>query len=241
MLKYAKQNSQISYIMNDKNADSKSYYWIIVGLLLSWTGIAGIVDGIIEWKIFFIRFFEHYKYFRNLLLGWIPFKIPTSLADYLVVGSGITVIVRMVRIQIVKNMKNEDEDDTELGDQLKMIDEYIKHNGRLKYYMIIIKANFQEICNIGIWNWLKNINERLVGHYGRKPRLNDYADVIIFVYPVLNLVLWPYTLFGFRSIFAAFYKREQKMALRIFFSFWFGLIVVLFLLVDFKKTFPKYF
>lgn len=70
--------------------DEKKPFWrpsVIVAILLSWLGLAGLSDAIVEWKNWFeIGVMTHWRDVKNWLLQWVPFDIPSWVIDYTLLG-----------------------------------------------------------------------------------------------------------------------------------------------------------
>ena len=84
----------------DDSSSARSYFWLVIAFVTSWTGIAGIVEGLVEWRSFFENLFQHYRDFRTWLLHLFPTKTPNAVADYIVAGAGISVITRTVVVSV---------------------------------------------------------------------------------------------------------------------------------------------
>ncbi|MEM9148598.1 MAG: hypothetical protein AAGC57_20765 [Pseudomonadota bacterium] len=67
------------------------WYMVIIGTLLSWLGLAGLADGIVEWKEWFeVGIFQHYRAVQGWvidnLLFWFPLGLPEMAIDYCIIG-----------------------------------------------------------------------------------------------------------------------------------------------------------
>lgn len=65
---------------------------LIIGILLSWIGLAGLADNIVEWQQWFeIGIIQHWRFTKawatETCFYWLPFPIPSWLIDYSVLGS----------------------------------------------------------------------------------------------------------------------------------------------------------
>jgi len=64
--------------------------------MLAWLGLAGLSDAIVDWQTWFEQgVMQHWRSLKEwitaILLWWVPFRIPSWLIDYLVIG---TIILR---------------------------------------------------------------------------------------------------------------------------------------------------
>ncbi|WP_171633190.1 hypothetical protein [Ruegeria sp. HKCCD6119] len=58
---------------------------------LAWLGLAGLSDGVVEWKSWFEQgVMQHWRSVKEwitaVLLWWVPFRVPSWLIDYLVIA-----------------------------------------------------------------------------------------------------------------------------------------------------------
>ena len=64
--------------------------WRIVSVPLSIIGLASLSDVLVQWDDFILQLIESYRFvvhgFFNFLLGWLPFRVPTWVYDYITVG-----------------------------------------------------------------------------------------------------------------------------------------------------------
>lgn len=65
--------------------------WLIT-TFLAWLGLAGFVDGLVEWRYWFeqgvmVHWSSVKAWFAVVIFGWMPFEIPSRLIDYLTLGA----------------------------------------------------------------------------------------------------------------------------------------------------------
>ncbi|MEP1535136.1 MAG: hypothetical protein ABJX35_01605 [Hyphomicrobiales bacterium] len=65
---------------------------VVVAVLLSWIGLAGLTDGVVQWKEWFeLGWMVHWRAIKAVLIEyaffWLPFEVPTYLIDYLTIGA----------------------------------------------------------------------------------------------------------------------------------------------------------
>ncbi|NOD67606.1 hypothetical protein [Ruegeria sp. HKCCD7303] len=61
---------------------------VIVAILLSWLGLAGLSDAFVEWKDWFeFGVMNHWRALKTWLLQWVPFKVPFWFVDYIVLSA----------------------------------------------------------------------------------------------------------------------------------------------------------
>ncbi|WP_162652128.1 hypothetical protein [Lentilitoribacter sp. Alg239-R112] len=70
----------------------KNLSWWLIGLPLSWLGLAGLSDSIVTWQVWFEHgIMQHWRELKQMfidhLLFWTPWQIPTEILDYLVIGA----------------------------------------------------------------------------------------------------------------------------------------------------------
>lgn len=68
------------------------WYMIIIGTLLSWLGLAGLADGIVDWREWFeIGIFNHYRavqgWFIDSIHPYIQIKITAKSLDYFILAT----------------------------------------------------------------------------------------------------------------------------------------------------------
>jgi len=64
-------------------------------LLLFLAGWTGLADAFVEWRDSFEPMVQYYLGFRNSLAEALPFSIAKWLLDYIVIGSGVTLSIRI--------------------------------------------------------------------------------------------------------------------------------------------------
>lgn len=70
----------------------KKFLIVIITTSLSWIGLSGLSDGIIEWRDWYeIGVMEHWRSVRTWISGnilfWLPFHIPNWIIDSVLVGN----------------------------------------------------------------------------------------------------------------------------------------------------------
>lgn len=76
-------------IMSNKNG---SFFLWFVLTMLTWLGLAGLSDEIVEWQAWFEQgVMQHWRSIKEwviaILFWWVPFRVPSWLIDYFVVGA----------------------------------------------------------------------------------------------------------------------------------------------------------
>lgn len=64
---------------------------IAIGVVLSWIGLSGVADGLVEWQNWFnTGWMEHWRALKSYIalnvLYWLPFRVPLWTIDYLTLG-----------------------------------------------------------------------------------------------------------------------------------------------------------
>jgi hypothetical protein len=79
------------YVLYMKKYEFKSWFIWLGALFLSWLGLAGLADNIVEWREWFdIGIMEHWRivklWLTETLLFWFPYSVPSWVVDYLLLG-----------------------------------------------------------------------------------------------------------------------------------------------------------
>ncbi|MFG6524513.1 hypothetical protein [Sulfitobacter sp. M23508] len=74
-----------------KKRDLKSWIVRLGAIFLSWLGLAGFSDNLVEWRDWFdVGVMEHWRavkfWLTETFLFWIPFNVPSWVIDYCVLG-----------------------------------------------------------------------------------------------------------------------------------------------------------
>jgi len=74
-----------------KKSEFKSGFMWLSALFLSWLGLAGLADNLVEWREWFdVGIMEHWRtvklWLTETVLFWIPFSVPSWAVDYFVLG-----------------------------------------------------------------------------------------------------------------------------------------------------------
>jgi len=68
------------------------FWQLVVGLILSWIGLAGFIDELVVWHDWFEKgVMQHWRAIKLFLIEnvffWLPFRIPEQFFDYLALGA----------------------------------------------------------------------------------------------------------------------------------------------------------
>lgn len=224
--------------MNDiENKNPIAKIFIAIGFLSSWTGIAGIVDGLIKWRKFFANFIEYYKHVRSFIAEMLPFHLPAWMVDYLIIGAGFVVIGRVVSDTIIGSMYK----DSDVGviRAIEKIEKIKRRLGHFKYRYAVCVRILRNVYQIGPKRLYRFVVDKVEAVVGMKPTFFTWLWLIIFHFPFTNILLWPITMLSFRWFFGALYGSERRFSVNTFLYFWGGLIVIAFLVVDVGNTFKN--
>jgi hypothetical protein len=74
-----------------KKETGSIYTWFVM-TIIAWLSLAGLSDGIVDWRIWFEQgVMQHWRSVKEwviaVLLWWVPFRVPSWLIDYFVLAS----------------------------------------------------------------------------------------------------------------------------------------------------------
>jgi hypothetical protein len=74
-----------------KKHEFKSWFVGLTALFLSWLGLAGLADNLVEWRDWFdVGIMEHWRtvklWLTETVLFWFPYSVPSWVVDYLLLG-----------------------------------------------------------------------------------------------------------------------------------------------------------
>lgn len=191
---------------------------LIIGIVLSWIGLSGVADGLVEWKDWFeIGWMEHWRALKNYIIlivfSWLPFRVPSWTIDYFTLG---LLTLRGVYSGII-----------ELKRQKNMQSRYILNPIILA---VLFWPVFWAYC---LLSYIGIIKRNLRGHLYRLYRAQNYKIYIFLLFPVI-LVL---QIFGKSMV--AIYPARKQVSLFIIYSV-LSFIPFLFVVSDIMYTFGFY-
>ncbi len=78
---------------------------VVIAILLSWLGLAGLADAFVEWKLWFeFGVMNHWRALQAWVLQYVPFSVPFWVLDYLMLGA---IYNRSLLLAISRNFAKE--------------------------------------------------------------------------------------------------------------------------------------
>jgi len=79
--------------------------WAIASFVLTIVGLSGLANGIVEWREFFdYGLIKHYLELRSWAMGYLPFRLPSWVGDYVTLGLAISYPVKGIVHEAKKNI-----------------------------------------------------------------------------------------------------------------------------------------